>query len=257
MKHLVLAWMFLVLWSNISCAKTTGLSRVELDAYSILAGKYPNGFIPERDVKEIVAELRAIRASAPEMANVHASGMTNFQELLGSLRGITPASLSAEDKELMFRRILSKPLSTDIPKLDELNSEFGVDEIRALLPFGAFESLAESLKKFPERARRAPAPPPGYDGLWNSLIVHFRKPLDIKSVAAIYTKELGCAVDAPVGIGDGDHIERTQKDGEPIHYLFDIGSGDCPSGCVSHVLRKFNLFPGEKGFRVENLRKTC
>jgi hypothetical protein len=117
------------------------------------------------------------------------------------------------------------PSSTGTPRLDELNRKFGVTNIVSLFPDSR-------------------------DDLDGFLIVNFRKPLDIETVAEIYHQQIGAEIELDSTMGDGDHIERVQKEGEPIHYVFSVGSGDCPAGCTHRVFYGFNLYPEAKGFRV-------
>jgi hypothetical protein len=64
----------LVLVAN-SPAPVADLARETSDAYHILLqNRYEGDFIPDSQVTRILAELRAIRATDPEMANVHETG---------------------------------------------------------------------------------------------------------------------------------------------------------------------------------------
>jgi hypothetical protein len=54
-------------------------------------------------------------------------------------------------------------------------------------------------------------------------------------------------------MGDGDRILRAQKKGEPVHYVFRIGSGDCPAGCIEETVSYLNLYPESQGYRIEKV----
>jgi sugar lactone lactonase YvrE len=205
-----------------AAALTAPLAPEIGDPYGILQGKYKDGCVPDGDVQAIGEELRAIRKAVPAVAKVHEPGIYAPRQLLLSLTELWPPSLSAEDKRARVKEMNLHPLTTGIRKLDGLNKEFGAVRIEDIFP----------------------------ESDWVS--IYFGKPLDMLCVAEAY-KRLVEKVEPNFLMGDGDHIYRAQKKGEPLHYVFRIGSGDCPAGCIHETVYYFNLHPDGNGYRIERV----
>lgn len=202
-----------------SAALLAPLPDETIDAYSLLLGKYSDGFIPGMAVNTILGELRAIRTAAPEVAEVHDSGPFDLREILvHDVAGLRPASRSGHQRETMIHRMALNPLATGIPGLDELNKKFGAIKI---------------------------------EDNYGYLMIRFSRPIDIGRVVEFYRSRLGSHFQPNHVVGDGDHIQRIQRAGLPVHYVFTIGSGDCPAGCIEHAYYHFNIYPQGRGFRVE------
>jgi hypothetical protein len=166
-----------------SAALFAPLPRETNDAYNLLLGKYKDGLIPDTAVNGILAELKAIRAAAPEVVKVHDIGAFDLRELIVSARSLLPALISSQQWKTELRRMIANPLSTGIQKFDELNRKYGA--IRMDYSFD-----------------RGP-------NTW--LIIHFRKPLDMGSVAEIYHKQFGPSVQPNQIMGDGNHIQHSKR----------------------------------------------
>jgi hypothetical protein len=205
-------------------ALTAPLAPEISDAYNLLQGKYEDGFIPDTAVNSILAELRAIRTAKPELAKVYDFGHFDLRELLVSAHSLMPTSLSPQQQQALYKRIISTPLSTGIKKLDELNKKFGAVKIDG--------SLGD-----------------GDDGFAN---IHFRKPLDIGRVAEIYSEQFGPEVQPNFFYGDGNRVRRTQNGGS-IHYVFAVRGGDCPAGCTEETVYYLNLHPDGQGYRIDRV----
>jgi hypothetical protein len=115
------------------------------------------------------------------------------------------------------------PAATGIEKLDQLNSRFG-----------AIKIVDMSLP-----------------GDW--LAIQFDKPLDMGCVAEFYNNEAGHRAEPNFMAGDGDRILRAHKKEEPVHYVFRIGSGDCPAGCIEETVSYLTLYPEGQGYRIEKV----
>jgi hypothetical protein len=100
MKYFLVSQMiFLVSGANCP-AQTTSLAPDTYDAYHILVrNRYQDGFVPDSHVGKILAELRAIRAAAPEMAKVHEIGRFDLGKFLVRARGLVPTSLTGEQQK--------------------------------------------------------------------------------------------------------------------------------------------------------------
>jgi hypothetical protein len=192
------------------------------DAYGILQGKYQDGCVPDGDVQAIGKELRAIREAMPSLARVHESGSYVPQQLLLSLAKLWSPSLTFDEKLARVQQMNSHPLATGIEKLDKLNKQYGA--VRIVDTF--------------------------HEAEW--VTIHFSKPLDMVCVAEAY-KTLVEEVQPNYLYGDGDHIYRAQKTGEPVHYVFRIGGGDCPAGCTEETVYYLNLHPDGQGYRIDSV----
>ncbi len=193
------------------------------DAYNILQGKFLDDCTPDGDVPGIVKELQAIRKAVPALGGVHAMGRYVARELMFSPDELLGPSLTDEEKASGIHRLIVNPTATGIEKLDKLNKQFGVLEI-----------VDTSLP-----------------GDW--LSIQFGKPLDMGCVAEFYRSVAGDMVEPNLIAGDGDRILRAQKPGEPVHYVFRIGSGDCPAGCIEETVTYLNLYPEGQGYRIEKV----
>jgi hypothetical protein len=192
------------------------------DAYNVLQGKYKPDCTPDGDVQAIAVELNAIRKLAPAVANVHEQGRYVPQELLLSIAGLLPALATEEQTRSRLREMASHPLATGIAGLDGLNRRFGAVRLKD-----------------------------EYLGDWVSIF--FSQPLDMICVVEAYQSVLGDRVQLNHIMGDGDRIHRAQKQGEPVHYVFSLGSGDCPAGCIHRTDYYFNLYPEGRGFRIQQV----
>ncbi len=222
-RVLLLKIILIVIWLATSAAQPFSPPTDTTDAYSILQGKYKEGCVPDGDVQAIGEELRAIRKAVPEVAGVHDSGRYVPQQLILSLAGLWSPPLGDEAQKARIQRMTSNPLATGIGKLDDLNRRFGAVRIGDQF----------------------------LGGDW--VLIHFGKPLDMGCVAEAYNGLLGEQVQPNHIMGDGDHIYRAQKKGEPVHYVFRIGSGDCPAGCINETLYYFNLHADGTGYRISRV----
>jgi hypothetical protein len=192
------------------------------DAYNLLQGKYRPDCTPDGDVQTIALELNAIRSAVPSVANAHEHGSWVPQELLLSLTGLLPASATEEQTRSRLSEIALHPLATGIVDLDRLNRQFGAVRLK-----------------------------PEY--LDDRVSILFSKPLDMTCVVEAYQSVLGDRVQLNNLYGDGDRIHRAQRQGEPIHYVLSLGSGDCPAGCTKRTDYYFNLYPEGPGFRIQQI----
>ena len=190
------------------------------DAFSILQGSSNDGFIPESEIRKVVAELAAVRMASTEINQIHDSPRYELTELI-IFSSATVEYTSDKSCQLTAdsrRRMKSNPVATGIRKFDELNRKFGVEQI--------------------------------YPDTEDGAMITFKRALDISRVLEIYKRKLGNCFQREGLIGDGDHIKRSLADDGSIFYTFTEGWGDCLAGCMHHRVHWFRLVPGTKGFRV-------
>ena len=76
------------------------------------------------------------------------------------------------------------------------------------------------------------------------VFVRFKGLYDTQKLATEYARLPGVTLaEANNFVGDGSDICGTVAD-ETHHYVFDLASGDCPSGCINHQLFYFTTTPG-------------
>ena len=203
--------------------------RYNLSCLLRSACPYSDGIIPNTDIAAIMAELRAIRTSAPEVAKVHEIGGFELRQMLVyDLSSLPLPVRSLEERIAAIHRLISSPLATGIREFDDLNRKFAVVKVDG--DYGT-----------------------DGDGL---LVFHFNRPLDIMRVVPIYRRQLGNHFQPNFYYGGGDHIERLHDGDRPLQYVFSIGSGDCPADCIDYSSHQFALYPRVNGFRVEKVRES-
>ena len=237
MKFLQFLFVILIATSFHSAAQKFSPERLdELDARAILQGTSKDGLIADRDIRLIVAELKAIRESAPELENIHerkAMALTS-PSITVRVRYLVKTSLSKKQQSGLIDKIIANPLNTNSAKLNALNRKFGAEVIGLLYP----------------------EPQVVLDGTldnWFIINLDRAKPLDMIKVEDIFRSELGAEQVSGNGIaGDGNHVIRSTGPDGLVHYEFRSGGSDCPSGCIDPHRDLFNLYTGPEGFiRVE------
>jgi hypothetical protein len=210
----------------------------ELDARAILQGTSRDGLIADKDIRTIVAELTAIRTSAPELGKIHEhKGMAlTSPSVIVRAGSLVQSSLSKQQQAALIGKIIANPLETNSAKLNALNRRFGAEMIGML---------------YPERE----AVIDGTLDNWFIIRLDRSKPLDMIKVEEIFRSELGAAQISGNGIiGDGDHVIRSIGPGGLVHYEFRSGGSDCPAGCINPHRDLFNLYTGPDGLiRVERV----
>lgn len=192
-----------------------GTDRARRDAIALLQGEDSLPFLDTARISLVATALRAIREQLPDVRDIDTGPDRSFlvaymtdsgsrivlarSEVKRPSRGARHRAESAADTLVWQARIEQ----IGVPELDRLRKKFDVRSTVLHYQFGQVQ-----LEMFPRRPLNVPVAAAEFQ----------RSPLVDYAGAQIY-------------LGEGSWIRMVPK-GTQLHFIFALGSGDCPSGCI-------------------------